>query len=299
MKVLIVGLGSMGRRHAANAHRMGHDVHCQDDDPSAFEHCRWTWHESLGAALRLKPEAVVIATPAATHADLLSQCDRSKLTRLFVEKPLGVSRVDMVRSGLLQADQRPVAVGYQLRFHPHVRALKRLVGEMRAGKGVATLVAWQADAGHAWPGTAYADALLECSHEIDLALDLLGPAKVAYAAHSDDAKTWDLALLHDGGIMSKIHLSTAAARYDRWVAVVGNDGRYCWWGWHGPSGRSVLIRPDKSEDTLSDTTHEAYYVEIGAFLGDAWTGCDLAGGLAVLAVCDRARELAALGASVE
>lgn len=296
MKVLIVGLGSIGRRHAANAAHLGHEVHCTDSEPTAQEHCRWTWHESLEAALRLKPEAVVIATPAATHADMLARC--GKVARVFMEKPLATSRLEII--GVNRAAHERLAVGYQLRFHPHVRALKLIVAGMRAGKGVATLVAWQADAGHTWPGTAYADTLLECSHETDVALWLLGPAKVAYAACSDAGKTWDLALLHDGGVLSKVHVSTDAARYDRWTSVLGNDGRWAWWGWHGPSGRSVLIRPDKSEETLNDTTHAAYVDELRSFLGaEPWIGCDFAGGMAVLAVCDKARELAAVGASVE
>lgn len=285
MKVLVIGLGSIGRRHAANAAHLGHEVHCHDTDPAAQEHCRWAWHESLEAALRIWPGAVIIATPAKTHAAMLSEV--SLKSSVFVEKPLALSRTELLKE---MPQRRTVAVGYQMRFHPHLRELKHIADTMRLGKGIATAVAWQADAGQHWPGTDYADTLVECSHEIDAALYVLGPAKTVFAERVRG--TWTLALLHDGGVPCAVHLSMDSARYERWMALVGNDGRYAWWGWHAPSGKSLLIRPDKSEETLQDTTHQAYVSELDTFLNGVWTGCDIAGGLAVLQVCDDARKMA-------
>lgn len=282
MKVLVIGYGSIGKRHADNARRLGHEVLVCDTNMTVHAPGEYT---SLEAALHQWPAAVIIATPAKTHADILSQV--SLKSRVFVEKPLALSRAELYKAA---PQQRHVAVGYQMRFHPHLRELKHIADTMRLGRGIATAVAWQADAGQHWPGTDYADTLAECSHEIDAALYVLGPAKTVYAERVN--ATWNLALLHDGGVPSKIHLSTDSARYERWMALVGNDGRYAWWGWHGPSGKSTLVRPDKSEETLQDTTHQAYVAELENFLGSAWTGCDMAGGVAVLQVCDEARKMA-------
>lgn len=292
MKVLVVGWGSAGKRHARHAAALGHEVHVHDESPDvrAMGYDAYQWHTALDAALRVRPEAVVIATPAVTHAAILDVC--RKVPRLFVEKPLAMNWNEVV--ALSAAAFRPVAVGYQMRFHPHAIALKGIVDQMRAGRGLASLVAWQGDAGKTWPGTKYADALLECSHEIDLMLHLAGDAKVPYAESAPSGQTWNLALLHDGGVPSKVHVSMEAARYERWAAAIGNDGRYAWWGWHGPSGRSTLIYPDKHEDVLLDTTDLAYRDEMASFLGPQWTGCDLSGAMAVLRVCDTARHLAVM-----
>lgn len=79
-------------------------------------------------------DAVVLATPAETHAALTLQAiDAGK--HVFVEKPLALSREDAesVRRAAL-ARNRVVMVGHLLQYHPAFLRLKQLVAEGTLGR---------------------------------------------------------------------------------------------------------------------------------------------------------------------
>ena len=81
----------MGRRHAANAVALGHQVVVYDTDDKRIEEARRAGLGTLGAIAIDNISATVIATPAADHAAtsalLLEYGYRGPL---FVEKPLDV-----------------------------------------------------------------------------------------------------------------------------------------------------------------------------------------------------------------
>ncbi len=79
-------------------------------------------------------DAVVIATPAATHAELAGRAlDAGK--DVFVEKPLALTVGDAERLvGLATSQQRILMVGHVLRFHPAVTRLLQLVRSGELGK---------------------------------------------------------------------------------------------------------------------------------------------------------------------
>jgi predicted dehydrogenase len=130
MKVLVVGLGSVGRRHLANLVALGV---ARVEACSEWQRLR---HYSVGdvcvpvhhrfeEALRSLPDAVVIANPTSLHARYAAQAiDRG--CHVYVEKPAAVSRSD-VRGLVEQALTRRVvaAVGCQLRFNDCLERLRR------------------------------------------------------------------------------------------------------------------------------------------------------------------------------
>jgi predicted dehydrogenase len=79
-------------------------------------------------------DAVVLATPHSTHTEqILAAAEARK--HVFVEKPLGLSRADSERA-VAACAQRGVtlAVGYNWRFQPALREIKRLLDTGRLGK---------------------------------------------------------------------------------------------------------------------------------------------------------------------
>ena len=79
-------------------------------------------------------EAVVLATPHSTHAEQIAAAAEAG-KHVFVEKPLGLSRADSERAVAACAEHEvTLAVGYNWRFQPALREVKRMLEDGRLGK---------------------------------------------------------------------------------------------------------------------------------------------------------------------
>lgn len=294
MRILILGHGSMGRRRAAIAEQLGHTVIIYDPvtTPTANE------REMINDVRTY--DAVVIASPAPEHARQFWHVAMRSNVPILVEKPLARSVSDFFMDvGLKTGVTNRVRVGYNLRFHVGLRYLKAQLAAVGTIHGGTFCVSCD---GSTWPGASYEDALLECSHELDLARWLLGPCDVVGASRGANGRWWDLLLQHADGPVSTVHLDTVRKDgYVRQTAILGETGTLTW-NWLDPvEGNShVTFEPDNplDADSLSSYSHmtaeETYRLELTNFLnaGPADIGCTLAEGLAVLDLCDQARRLA-------
>lgn len=181
MRVLVVGFGSIGERHARLLAGLGHEVACLTRNPD----CPHPVFDSAGAAqAAFRPEAAVVATATADHQRSLEDLAQAGFQgRILVEKPL-FHRADLrVPLGL-----GPVYAGYNLRFHPLVPRLLELLH----GRVVVSIQAYVGQHLSTWrPGrdfrqcySAHRDqgggVLRDLSHELDLVQLLAGPwARVA------------------------------------------------------------------------------------------------------------------------
>jgi predicted dehydrogenase len=173
-KALVIGYGSIGRRHARILAELGCEVAVVSRRP-LDEGRRFA--DIAEAVTTMQPDYAVIANETSAHvaaADALAAAGFSG--ELLVEKPLGGA----VANG---AGFARCAVAYNLRFHPAVIRLAELLrGE--------TIVAIQVYCGQYlpdWrPGTDYRTSysadpargggvLRDLSHELDLLLLLAGP----------------------------------------------------------------------------------------------------------------------------
>jgi predicted dehydrogenase len=182
MHALIIGYGSIGARHARLLRSMGHDVACVTKN----RECPYPAFPNIQAALEeTSPWLAVISTATAEHAANLKALLKAGFTgRILVEKPL----FERVRD-ITPAPGDNVFVAYNLRFHPMVARTRELL----AGRTILNarfavgqyLPDWR-------PGTDYTKSysasrsrgggvLRDLSHELDLALYLLGGWKRATA----------------------------------------------------------------------------------------------------------------------
>jgi predicted dehydrogenase len=174
VRVAVIGCGSIGTRHAQNLVALGHYPVLFDHDyerlgrasvavaqPNGVFGETRLWHPELLAS-SLPLDAALICTPASTHAAVARELlEIGYRGLLFVEKPLALS-VDECQ--IFRRWPAPVMVGYNWRWNTEVR---NFFEQLRNGARwirlrCATRIA-------DWPGQAYADPLLECSHELDLA----------------------------------------------------------------------------------------------------------------------------------
>lgn len=180
-RVLIAGLGSIGKRHL----RLGREL-LPNADIRVLRHQECTaipeyangCFSSLEQAIDFAPQIAVIASPAPFHtaaAQALAQVG----THLLVEKPLSTS-LDGLRQ-LLETcrEKRTVLLtGYNLRFLPSLQRFRDLLNENVVGKVLSVrceagqyLPAWRPDADYRQSVSARQElgggAILELSHELD------------------------------------------------------------------------------------------------------------------------------------
>lgn len=189
---LVVGHGSIGARHARLLGEMGLTTHVVSRRPLDIPRRHPDLERGLAAG---DPGYVVLANRTSEHAaDLARLADLGYRGRVLVEKPLFKDPAPIPGHGFAS-----LHVGYQLRFHPVVTALRHWLKDRRLY--ICSLTVGQ-DLADWRPGTDYRDSysasralgggvLRDLSHELDLALWLFGPWRRMTAAggHLSDLET--------------------------------------------------------------------------------------------------------------
>ena len=189
-RLLICGFGSIGRRHARILQRYFPEIELsvlrsgKGPDCPELSFIKHTFFD-IKSAILWNPDAAIVSSPASSHQEQSLILTRNKIP-ILVEKPLGIGNESQEDwDELLRLSQVvPVVVGYVLRHDPCVNHIKRLIDNQVLGKILDAdfyCGSWLPD----WrPQLDYRScvssqrsmgggALLELSHEIDLAFYLL------------------------------------------------------------------------------------------------------------------------------
>ncbi len=184
MRIGVIGLGSIGSRHARNLIALGHEVLGYDPREAGPDEL---WDRGpTPQAVVLGSAAVVVASPSSLHADhaLLALEHRRPV---LVEKPLAVAPED-ARKIAARAAREGVTCGVamNLRFHPATRALRALLSDGELGQ-IRVARVWCGSDLRSWrPGSDYRESysarselgggvVRDCIHELDYITWLLGP----------------------------------------------------------------------------------------------------------------------------
>ena len=135
MTGLLVGYGSIGRRHLTNLHSLGVTdwavVHTGQGTLPLEPPCPARIYSDLPEALEAEaPSFAVIANPTSLHIDAALACANAGCG-LLMEKPIshsleGVDELEAATTAL----GTKIVVGFQFRFHP---ALMRIRDLLRSG----------------------------------------------------------------------------------------------------------------------------------------------------------------------
>ena len=255
-KILICSLGSIGRRYVRLVHellpsvkiavyRSGYGASCVEDELIT---CQFYSHTE---ALRWKPDAVIIASPASVHIQQALEFSSAGVP-LLIEKPLGTGFENelLLRSLVDLTKSFPILLGYVFR---HDNCVKWLKNKYQSGV-IGDLVeadfycgSWLPD----WrPNTDYrmgvsarknlgGGVLLELSHEFDLANFLLDETVYLHSAFMSQSGALDLSVEDRVVICSSTNNG----------AVLTFRLNFC----TNPPRRTILLRGTKGElscDTL-------------------------------------------------
>ena len=244
----VIGLGSISCRHRRNLRTRFPDVRiiamsASGRSPDILPENSDILVDSPANVISLKPELVVVASPATMHAIHAIPFLEANIATL-IEKPLAASIVDARQLAATSRQSGTASgVGYCLRFHPAARLLKSVlkrgaigrvfhvfatVGQYlpdwRPGKDLRQSVSANPDLG--------GGALLELSHELDYLGWLLGGLSFEHALLRRSSHLGipveaiaDVTLTTDDGVVCHVHLDFLQRPANRHCTIVGETGR--------------------------------------------------------------------------
>ena len=287
----VIGAGSIGSRHLRNLEQLGIErlLVC-DPDPTQRERIqaaepRYKCYPNIDDTLAEAPEAVIVASPSACHEEHTAAA-LARRCAVFVEKPLSY-RLGRTEALAREADDNQIItlVACNMRFHPGPATVHRLLNDGAIGE----LISYRIHTGSYLPdwrphqdfrqsysaSVETGGAILDCIHELDLALWYAGPARLIAAKRLPGRpiglETDGLAevlIQHETGALGSIHLNFIERDYRRSCVCIGTEGTLEW-NFH----RSEVIQFGRGADAaishpLPDRwqTNDMYIDEMRHFL---------------------------------
>ena len=250
MKVVIAGLGSIGRRHLRNLRACGveefvllrsHRATLPDDELAGLP-----VETSIEAALAHEPDAIVISNPTALHLDVAIPAAKAGVA-ILMEKPVSDSMTGMDEFlQIVEENDVPVLVGFQFRWHPGLRGIKNLVEMGEVGRATSVRVRWgeYLPDWHPWEDyrKGYAarkdlggGVVLTLTHPLDYLRMMFGEvtAEWAFADKVSDLEmdvedTAEIGLRFENGMIGNVHLDYVQRPPQHSLEVVCTKGSIFW-----------------------------------------------------------------------
>jgi len=248
MRILVIGAGSIGSRHAENARRHG-EVALLDSDRervldvagqlgiSSFsrEDDAWGW----------APDGVIVATPTHLHIEYAAKAVEHGVKTVLIEKPIAHSLAGVTKHlSDAKAEGARLFVVTNMRFHPAIQVVKdnlSLIGQplfarghygnylpnMRPGMDYRKLYASSRAQG--------GGVILDVIHEIDYMSWLFGDvgSVMAHAAKLSDLEIdvedyASVIMEHDSGVRTTLTMDYLQQCKRRGCEIVGTEGTLIW-----------------------------------------------------------------------
>ncbi len=140
LRFVVVGCGSIGRRHARLLSDRSDvaleicDIDADNLDRVVSEAGQVTTHSDFEAMLETRPDAVLIATPTGHHA-AQTMAALASGAHVLCEKPMTDS-LESARRVLAAArrSDRLLGIGFTLHFHPAMRRIREAIDSDRLGR---------------------------------------------------------------------------------------------------------------------------------------------------------------------
>jgi predicted dehydrogenase len=250
MNILIVGLGSIGRRHLSNIVSLGYaDISVVTRSGAAplnsqVKHSYKTVAEALAND---EFDAAVVCTPTAFHLDTVLPLLDAGVERIYLEKPVShnLEGVDSLLNRTASSSST-IIVGYDLHFDPGLLKVKALLDQSVIGNVISVNAAvgqylpdWRPDEDYRKGMSARKETgggvLLDLVHEFDYLYWLFGQVShigcITKNSGTLEIETEDVAdvmLKFQNGISGTIHLDYLQPALVRNCMITGSNGTIFW-----------------------------------------------------------------------
>jgi predicted dehydrogenase len=265
MKILIAGLGSIGRRHLRNLVVLGqtdivlyrsNKATLPDDELAGYP----VELNLLEALAKHRPQAVIVSNPTALHMDVAIPAAEAGCA-ILLEKPISndLSRVDELRQAAAASGNK-ILVGFQFRYHPTLNKARELIAAGAIGKVLTVHVHWgeYLPNWHPWEDyrqsyAARADlgggVIVTLTHAFDYLRSLLGEVDALWSFNGhispleiDVEDVAEIGLKFANGAIGGLHLNYVQRPPVHRLEIVGTEGTL---RWDNADGLLTLLRtPD-------------------------------------------------------
>lgn len=246
MKILVIGYGSIGKRHVDNLLKMNNTeiLVVTNQNYKSTKFCKF--FKNIHDALNEKPHAAIIANNTNEHMKTAVKLAKEKID-IFIEKPLSHSIIGM--NELLTHTRKHnlvTMIGCNLRFHENIICIKNLIEK----KSIGRIISVQAESGSYLPNwhpyenyrKSYASnsklgggVILTCIHEIDYLYWFFGSVKNIIARSGQfgnlkiSAEDLSTSIIEfKNGVIGEIHLDYLQQSDIRRCKIIGTDGIIQW-----------------------------------------------------------------------
>ena len=250
MKILIAGLGSIGRRHLKNLVSLEEsDIVLYRTHKSSLldaELGNFPVETDLSKAFSCKPDAVVISNPTAMHMTIAEQAAKANC-HIFIEKPIShtIESLSLFEIALKKSTS-VVFVGFQFRFNPGLKTVKKIIDDEVIGRPISFAGHWgeYLPGWHPWEDyrKSYAanrdmggGVVLTLSHPLDYLRWIFGEIKELYAVtgkfsdleiNSED--TAEVLLTFTNNVIGGLHLDYYQQPKKHYLSIICSEGTVHW-----------------------------------------------------------------------
>src|SRR3989339_1844838 len=250
MKFVVVGLGSIGRRHLKNLISLGEKdiVLCRNKvaSPIDDEFKEFPIETNIYSALKHEPDAVIISNPTSLHFDIAIPAAEAGC-HILIEKPISdsLAGIDKLKAALKHGGGQ-FLVGFQYRFHPTLKIASNMISQGEIGRIVSINVHWgeYLPDWHPWEDfrNSYAarpdlggGVVLTLCHPFDYLSWLFGKPEVLWA-HIDTIGDLginvediaDVCLQFPQGAIATVHLDYLQKPASHTLEIIGTKGTMRW-----------------------------------------------------------------------
>ena len=247
-KILIVGYGSIGKRHVNNLISIPNTeiIICTKQNEIKFTNKKIKIYNKLNEALKEKPDIAFVTNETSKHVPVAIKLAKQKLD-LFLEKPLSNSMIDVkTLVSTTKKNNLITQIGCNFRFHPCLIKMKKIIDKGTIGK----IIVAQVESGSYLPDwhpyedyrSGYAarkdlggGIVLTCIHEIDYLYWFFGEIKEVFSitgkfsdleVTSDDMSS--AILRFKNNIIAELHLDYFQKPDFKSCKIKGTKGTIYW-----------------------------------------------------------------------
>ncbi len=250
MNILLVGPGSIGKRHLKNILQFGYEdiaiVSRSAVLDKAFSSLK-NYKTIDEAAATNYFDSAIICTPSSQHISDLQKLLEHNIQNIYVEKPVSYNynNINIIQKKAEETKSK-IIIGYDLHFEPGLQKVKELIQNNTVGKIISVnavvgqyLPGWRPQHDYTKSMSALTNkgggVMLDLIHEFDYLYWLMGNVKRIAAQYinskSLDIETEDAAeilLQFDSGAIGTIHLDYLQPKLVRNCMLTGSNGTIFW-----------------------------------------------------------------------